>query len=87
LSWKAGALACLTWLAVAALFRYSSLAALAALAAAPLYIHYLQGGRRQVQFAAALAIVVWARHWENIARLFAGTEPKIGAQSSKPARR
>ena len=87
LSWKAGALACLTWLCVAALFRYSSLAALAALAAAPLYIHYLQGGRRQVQFAAALAVVVWARHWENIARLFAGTEPKIGAQGSKPARR
>jgi glycerol-3-phosphate acyltransferase PlsY len=87
LSWKAGALACLTWVVVAAVFRYSSLAALAALAAAPLYGYYLNVDRRQVQFAAVLAILVWARHWENIARLFSGAEPRIGDQGSKPARR
>jgi glycerol-3-phosphate acyltransferase PlsY len=87
LNWKVGALAGLTWLGVAALFRYSSLAALAALALAPLYGYWMHAERRQVQFAAVLAILVWARHWENIARLFSGAEPKIGDQGSKPARR
>jgi glycerol-3-phosphate acyltransferase PlsY len=87
LNWKAGALACITWLGVAAVFRYSSLAALAALALAPLYGYWLNAERRHVQFAAVLAILVWARHWENIARLFSGAEPRIGNQGSKPARR
>jgi glycerol-3-phosphate acyltransferase PlsY len=77
LSWQAGALACATWLAVAALTRYSSLAALIALAAAPVYM-YLHSGRREVQFAAGLAILVWARHSGNIARLLSGAEPRIG---------
>ena len=85
LNWQTGALACLTWLAVAALTRYSSLAALVALAASPLYAHYF-AERRPVQFAAALAILVWARHWENITRLLTGAEPRIG-QGSNPARR
>jgi glycerol-3-phosphate acyltransferase PlsY len=85
LNWQAGALACLTWLTLAALTRYSSLAALVALAASPLYAHYFSEPR-VVQFAALLAILVWARHWENIARLLTGTEPRIG-QRSNPARR
>jgi len=77
LSWQAGLLACATWLAVAALTRYSSLAGLIALAAAPAYL-YLYSGRREVQFAAGLAILLWARHSANIARLLSGAEPKIG---------
>jgi glycerol-3-phosphate acyltransferase PlsY len=77
LSWPAGALACATWLAVAALTRYSSLAALVALAASPVYM-YLFSERREVQFAAGLAVVIWARHSANITRLLAGAEPKIG---------
>jgi glycerol-3-phosphate acyltransferase PlsY len=77
LSWQAGALACATWLAVAALTRYSSLAGLVALAAAPVYM-YLFSERREVQFAAGLAVVIWARHSANITRLLSGAEPKIG---------
>jgi len=77
LSWHAGALACATWLAVAALTRYSSLAGLVALAASPVYM-YLFSERREVQFAAGLAIVIWARHSANITRLLSGAEPKIG---------
>jgi glycerol-3-phosphate acyltransferase PlsY len=77
LSWQAGALACLTWLAVAALTRYSSAAGLAALAASPVYM-YLFSERREVQFAAGLAVVIWARHSANITRLLSGAEPKIG---------
>lgn len=77
LSWEAGLLACATWLAVAALTRYSSLAALVALAASPAYI-YLYSGLREVQFAVGLAIIVWARHSANITRLLSGGEPKIG---------
>jgi len=77
LDWRVGTASCATWLAVAGIFRYSSLAALVALAAAPLYALTFSGPR-QVQFAAALALVVWARHWENIARLLTGREPRIG---------
>jgi glycerol-3-phosphate acyltransferase PlsY len=77
LSWQAGALACATWLAAAAATRYSSVAGLAALAASPVYM-YLFSERREVQFAAGLAVVIWARHSANIARLLSGAEPKIG---------
>ena len=80
LHWPVGALACATWLAVAALFRYSSLAALAALAAAPAYAALLATDRRLVGFAAVLALVVWSRHIENISRLLDRTEPRIGAR-------
>jgi glycerol-3-phosphate acyltransferase PlsY len=81
LHWPLGALACATWLIVAALFRYSSLAALTALAAAPAYAALLAADRRVVGFAAVLALVVWSRHIENIARLLDRTEPRIGARS------
>jgi glycerol-3-phosphate acyltransferase PlsY len=78
LSLPLGALCCLTWLAVAFLFRYSSLAALAALGAAPLLSWYLLGDLQMVQLTGALAALVWLRHQQNIRRLLTGTEPKIG---------
>jgi glycerol-3-phosphate acyltransferase PlsY len=77
LSWQAGALACATWLLVAAVTRYSSLAALIALAAAPVYL-YATATWREVWFAIGLAALVWARHAANISRLLEGNEPKIG---------
>ena len=76
LSFPVGALACATWLAVALVFRYSSLAALAALAAAPAYAWWLADPQRK-EFAIAMAVLVWARHWQNIRRLLSGTESRI----------
>jgi glycerol-3-phosphate acyltransferase PlsY len=79
LAWPVGLLACATWAAVAAAFRYSSLAALAAAASAPLWLLML-GPRQAVWLALALAALVFLRHRANIARLLAGSEPQIGAK-------
>ena len=79
LSWPVGVLAMATWLAVAALARISSLAALVALAASPVYAWFLADPQR-AQLAAFLAIVVWLRHHENIRRILKGDEPRIGAK-------
>ena len=78
LAWPVGVGACATWLAVAALFRYSSLAALLSLAAGPLYAWLLMRDLQLAQLAAVLALLVWWRHYGNIRRLLKGTEPKIG---------
>lgn len=80
LAWPAGLLACATWLAVAAALRWSSLAALVAVAAAPVWLA-LTGQAQAVALAVALGALVWLRHRANIARLLAGTEPKIGRKS------
>jgi glycerol-3-phosphate acyltransferase PlsY len=76
-----GAAACATWLIVAALFRYSSLAALIALAAAPIYVVLIDGAGIIAPLtlgAAFLAVLAWIRHEANIRRLLVGNEPKIG---------
>ena len=76
-AWPVGLSACATWLLVAGIFRYSSLAALAALVSAPAYAYWMD--MHAVAWMAgtlgALAIVC---HKENIARLIKGTESKIG---------
>ena len=79
-SWEAGLLACLTWLAVAAAFRYSSLAALAALAVAPVCMWYLADLQR-TELAAFLAVLVFVRHHANVRRLLKGEEPTIRLKS------
>jgi glycerol-3-phosphate acyltransferase PlsY len=77
LAWPVGIAACLTWLATAIVFRYSSLAALVAAAATPLWL-LLLGRADAVWLGLALAILVFIRHHANIRRLLDGTEPKIG---------
>lgn len=84
LAWPVGLAACATWVLIAALFRYSSLAALAALCAAPGYAMLAPlGGPDPVLAAAAgfLALLALIRHEANIRRLLAGTEPKIGRKA------
>lgn len=78
-SWPVGLGACATWLAVAAIFRFSSLAALVSLALAPVYASLL--GQPAIAYAAALlAALCWIRHHENIRRLLSGEESRIGGK-------
>ena len=83
LSWMAGLAACLTWLAVAALFRYSSLAALAAMAASPFYAWYLGAPQQGQMMALVFVLSLWT-HRENISRLLKGEESKIGRKKTAP---
>jgi glycerol-3-phosphate acyltransferase PlsY len=80
LSLPLGAASCLLWLLVAAVFRYSSLAALVAVAAAPVISWFLLADLQMVQLTGALALLVWLRHHENIRRLLSGQESKIGGK-------
>jgi acyl phosphate:glycerol-3-phosphate acyltransferase len=79
LAWPAGLAACATWLAVAFAFRFSSLAALVAAAATPLWLALL-GRSDAVWLGLALAALVFLRHHANIRRLLAGAEPRIGGR-------
>ncbi len=79
-AWPAGLAACATWILIAGLLRYSSLAALVALAAAPLYVWLFTRDLQLLELSAVLAALVWIRHRVNIVRLLKGEEPKIGGK-------
>ncbi len=80
LYWPVGVLCCATWLAVAFALRYSSLSALVAAALSPLYMWYFDQAL-YVTLSLILALLIFWSHRENIQRLAAGAEPKIGAGS------
>lgn len=80
LAWPAGLAAGLTWLAIAGIFRFSSLSSLVSTGLSPLYGWYW-GGMPIAVAAAILAVFIWYRHKENIRRLLAGEEPKIGKKN------
>jgi acyl phosphate:glycerol-3-phosphate acyltransferase len=83
-AWPVGLMAGATWIAMAALFRWSSLSALTAAALAPLFALALQAGAPVVVLAVLMAIVIFVRHRENIVRLAKGEEPRIGARKAAP---
>lgn len=77
LSWPVGLIFCAVWLLIAFAQKMSSLAALTAAATAPIFAfvfvnEWLAGA------VAVMAILLFFQHRSNIARLMAGTEPKIG---------
>ncbi len=73
-------------MAIAVFFRYSSLAALVAALFAPLYAFWLFGWSAilPVVIGDRRALLVW-RHRENIARLAAGTETRLGRKRASPS--
>ncbi len=79
LFWPAALVFCGIWITVAAIFRYSSLAALIASALIPPMLLWSQQPPLAALFA-VLSIALWIMHRENIKRLMAGTEGKIGAK-------
>lgn len=66
-----------TWITTALVFRISSLSALVAAALSPIYMYFV-GPSIYAIGAAVLAALIFLTHRENIARLAAGQEPKIG---------
>jgi glycerol-3-phosphate acyltransferase PlsY len=83
--WPIGFIAGVTWLAVATMFRYSSLAALCAAAIAPIAALVAQFSWAEVIFTLVLAALIFWRHSGNIQRLLAGTEPRIGDKKKAEA--
>jgi acyl phosphate:glycerol-3-phosphate acyltransferase len=81
LAWPAAIAFALIWVAVAALTRYSSLAALVASAATPFAV-WLMGERPEAVLFALLTALLWMMHRANIARLVNGTEGKIGQRNA-----
>lgn len=75
----AGFIAAVTWGIVAGFSRYSSLSALCAVAITPLVTFIYYGAMPASMTVLIAALVIW-RHKDNIKRLMAGTEPKIGAK-------
>ena len=71
----------LTWLAVAILLRYSSLATLLTIAAAPVYA-WLLGYHQIAEAFVPIALLIWLKHHANIRRLLAGEESKIKLKSA-----
>jgi glycerol-3-phosphate acyltransferase PlsY len=79
LFWPAAVVFCLAWLACAFTSRYSSFSALAASAITPVFLWWY-GSPQLAILATALTLLLWFMHRENIKRLMAGTEGKIGAK-------
>jgi len=77
LDWRVGVACCLTWLVAAAIWRISSLGALVAAALSTTWIMVLTDGSTFL-LGVVLTLLVYWRHRENVARIKAGTEPKIG---------
>ncbi len=77
LVWPIGIAAAVTWLATAAIFRFSSLAALAASVVAPV-VAFFAGFPNAFFLLLALCALIFWRHAANIRRLFDGSESKIG---------
>jgi glycerol-3-phosphate acyltransferase PlsY len=69
----------LVWLSTAALFRHSSLSAIAAFISLPPIIFFVDGSMTKVCFGLLLSLIILLKHSSNIRRLIDGTESKIGS--------
>lgn len=79
LAWPAGLAAGATWIVMALLFRFSSLAALTAAALSPVWLVLLnQATPERLGLSLGMAALIIMRHQANIRRLIKGEEPRIG---------
>jgi glycerol-3-phosphate acyltransferase PlsY len=81
-----GAAALLTWVIIAAFFRYSSLASIATAVFAPFYQALIWGVEPMLLAIAAMSLLLVWRHEGNIRKLLAGTESRLGQKSVAAAR-
>ncbi len=75
----------LVWIVMAAVFRYSSLAALTASLAAPALQVWMMGVNAQTWGVAAMSVLLIWRHEANIRKLLAGEESKLGQKAAPKA--
>ncbi|MER8628310.1 glycerol-3-phosphate 1-O-acyltransferase PlsY [Mesorhizobium opportunistum] len=79
LAWQVALIFAVVWLVMAFLLRFSSLAALTAAVVVPIALYVLSTPQVALLFV-VMSIIVFIKHRENISRLLAGTEGKIGAK-------
>ncbi len=85
-AWPVGIAAGATWIVMAFLFRISSLAALTAVALAPIYAAFVFDRPLPIAWLALfMAVLIYFRHAENIRRLLKGEEPRIGGDKKDAA--
>lgn len=82
INWMAGLGVLAVWIIMAFAFRYSSLASLTAATAAPALVYWLDSPEEAV-WIVIMTFVIFFAHTENIKRLAAGEESKIGSKSQK----
>jgi glycerol-3-phosphate acyltransferase PlsY len=80
LFWPAALAFCLIWLATAVVSRYSSLAALVAALVTPIFLWWL-GQLALAALFGLMTVLLFYMHRENIKRLLAGSEGKIGQKA------
>ena len=85
LYWPVGLLTTATWLAMAVVFRYSSLAALVAILLTPLWFLWLMPEPEIIAAMSVLTVLLFWRHRSNIRNLISGEEGKISfGKKDKP---
>jgi acyl phosphate:glycerol-3-phosphate acyltransferase len=80
LFWPVALAFCVIWLIVAAVTRYSSLSGLTASVLSPLLLWWF-GHPQLAALFAVMTLLLWFKHHENIRRLLAGSEGRIGARA------
>jgi glycerol-3-phosphate acyltransferase PlsY len=81
LDWRVGLAACGTWALTAAVSRISSLSALLAAALTTLWLVVFHDGQ-MLFLVIALTVLIYWKHWPNLERIKAGTEPRIGQKKA-----
>ncbi len=79
--WPVGLALLATWAAMLAIFRISSLSAIAACVAAPIYM-VLFHQPLYATLALVMAVIILLAHGKNIARILNGTEPRVGQKTT-----